>query len=245
MDNLLYKIKGTNIVNLKDEYKTEYEYMMKYNRDNNIITMNLEELNYSGSKLIHYINPLLIIGELVFKVDNSNKIINILNYSEVKQRLDDYYTFMIDIKRDSASFIFEVFREELFRTKEKAIGDMLEVDFFYIFNSGLLGTDEIEIQGVIPNKTVPVTVKKHLHKDSIVFDYKIDEEKLDKMLNFEKYNRDLEYEKNFIYLSSDCVIKVDDFGIENVKFDFISGYIDLMERRTKLEIKRVGINSEF
>ena len=71
-------------------------------------TLSFEEINYSGSELINYINPLFVIKELVFKVDNSNRIMEILNFDEVKQRLDDYFTFMIDIKRDSLSFLFEV-----------------------------------------------------------------------------------------------------------------------------------------
>ncbi len=246
MDNLLYSVKGANVIKKENkEHKTTYEYMIKCVRDGNIITMSFEEINYSGSELINYINPLFVIKELVFKVDNSNRIMEILNFDEVKQRLDDYFTFMIDIKKDSLSFLFEVFREELFKNKEKAIKDMLEIDFFYIFNGGLVGNDEVELHGIIPNKTIPAIIEKTLNQDLVVFNYKINDEKLDLLFNFERYNKNLIYEKDSIFLSSDCKIKVDVFGIENVNFSLITGYMDLMERRVKVEIKRVGINNEF
>ncbi len=208
--------------------KTILEIILKKNtKKDNTEIYEIEKIkNYIVSPAVMLLNPFNIIKEIQVKTDFNKKIIDILNYSELRRKIEKYYFDLSKTVKNKSSEHERVLQElaaYAFYPKDSAVEELLKIRYFYIFLGGNYKSDESDIillDGFLPAYSLPILYQKEYFEDSgnaHLIGSIVGERVSAYMLNEEMNKFDLEYDPGRLYFNSEHLINYASEEIVNAK----------------------------
>ena len=208
--------------------KTIMEIIMKKNTlKDNIEIYEIEKIkNYIVSPTVMLLNPFNVMKEIQVKIDFNRKITDILNYPELRRKIEKYYFDLSKAVKNKSSEHERILQElaaYAFYPKDSAVLELLKVRYFYVFLVGIFKnnkSDIILLDGFLPKYSLPILYNKKYYKDSesVHLSGNIDMEKVSAyMLNEEMEKLNLEYDPDRLYFKSEHIINYAFEEIVNAK----------------------------
>ena len=189
-----YFIEGKNkIINGGVVHKIHYSYEIEFEKK--IKELYFKVLDYktnSDDILVNKINLLFLAKELVFFLDNNDRIVSVKNYLEIQKKLL-IELYMLEIRNPDYKDVLEYIEEKL-EDERNFINYIMELDFMEFLFGGREKNKKIrEFYGIDRKKNIEVDVLQEMKGNIEKIKYSINPASLNKIL--------LQYRKNTRILS--------------------------------------------
>ena len=178
-----YFIEGKNkIINGGVVHKIHYSYEIEFEKK--IKELYFKVLDYktnSDDILVNKINLLFLAKELVFFLDNNDRIISVKNYLEIQKKLL-IELYMLEIRNPDYKDVLEYIEEKL-EDERNFINYIMELDFMEFLFGGREKNKKIrEFYGIDRKKNIEVDVLQEMKGNIEKIKYSINPASLNKIL---------------------------------------------------------------
>ena len=178
-----YFIEGKNkIINGGVVHKIHYSYEIEFEKK--IKELYFKVLDYktnSDDILVNKINLLFLAKELVFFLDNNDRIVSVKNYLEIQKKLL-IELYMLEIRNPDYKDVLEYIEEKL-EDERNFINYIMELDFMEFLFGGREKNKKIrEFYGIDRKKNIEVDVLQEMKGNIEKIKYSINPASLNKIL---------------------------------------------------------------
>ena len=233
-----YFIEGKNkIINGGVVHKIHYSYEIEFEKK--IKELYFKVLDYktnSDDILVNKINLLFLAKELVFFLDNNDRIISVKNYLEIQKKLL-IELYMLEIRNPDYKDVLEYIEEKL-EDERNFINYIMESDFMEFLFGGREKNKKIrEFYGIDRKKNIEVDVLQEMKGNIEKIKYSINPASLNKILLQYRLNNEKipEY-----YLDGSGEKIYENFKILKAFLKIKSGRKNDLEREIELTVKNLS-----
>jgi hypothetical protein len=233
-----YFIEGKNkIINGGVVHKIHYSYEIEFEKK--IKELYFKVLDYktnSDDILVNKINLLFLAKELVFFLDNNDRIISVKNYLEIQKKLL-IELYMLEIRNPDYKDVLEYIEEKL-EDERNFINYIMELDFMEFLFGGREKNKKIrEFYGIDRKKNIEVDVLQEMKGNIEKIKYSINPASLNKILLQYRLNNEKipEY-----YLDGSGEKIYENFKILKAFLKIKSGRKNDLEREIELTVKNLS-----
>ena len=233
-----YFIEGKNkIINGGVVHKIHYSYEIEFEKK--IKELYFKVLDYktnSDDILVNKINLLFLAKELVFFLDNNDRIVSVKNYLEIQKKLL-IELYMLEIRNPDYKDVLEYIEEKL-EDERNFINYIMELDFMEFLFGGREKNKKIsEFYGVDRKKNIEVDVLQEMKGNIEKIKYSINPASLNKILLQYRLNNEKipEY-----YLDGSGEKIYENFKILKAFLKIKSGRKNDLEREIELVVKNLS-----
>ena len=233
-----YFIEGKNkIINGGVVHKIHYSYEIEFEKK--IKELYFKVLDYktnSDDILVNKINLLFLATELVFFLDNNDRIISVKNYLEIQKKLL-IELYMLEIRNPDYKDVLEYIEEKL-EDERNFINYIMELDFMEFLFGGREKNKKIrEFYGIDRKKNIEVDVLQEMKGNIEKIKYSINPASLNKILLQYRLNNEKipEY-----YLDGSGEKIYENFKILKAFLKIKSGRKNDLEREIELTVKNLS-----
>lgn len=233
-----YFIEGKNkIINGGVVHKIYYSYEIEFEKK--IKELYFKVLDYktnSDDILVNKINLLLLAKELVFFLDNNDRIVSVKNYLEIQKKLL-IELYMLEIRNPDYKDVLEYIEEKL-EDERNFINYIMELDFMEFLFGGREKNKKIrEFYGIDRKKNIEVDVLQEMKGNIEKIKYSINPASLNKILLQYRLNNEKipEY-----YLDGSGEKIYENFKILKAFLKIKSGRKNDLEREIELVVKNLS-----
>jgi hypothetical protein len=233
-----YFIEGKNkIINGGIVHKIHYSYEIEFEKK--IKELYFKVLDYktnSDDILVNKINLLFLAKELVFFLDNNDRIVSVKNYLEIQKKLL-IELYMLEIRNPDYKDVLEYIEEKL-EDERNFINYIMELDFMEFLFGGREKNKKIrEFYGIDRKKNIEVDVLQEMKGNIEKIKYSINPSSLNKILLQYRLNNEKipEY-----YLDGSGEKIYENFKILKAFLKIKSGRKNDLEREIELVVKNLS-----
>ena len=233
-----YFIEGKNkIINGGVVHKIHYSYEIEFEKK--IKELYFKVLDYktnSDDILVNKINLLFLAKELVFFLDNNDRIVSVKNYLEIQKKLL-IELYMLEIRNPDYKDVLEYIEEKL-EDERNFINYIMELDFMEFLFGGREKNKKIrEFYGIDRKKNIEVDVLQEVKGNIEKIKYSINPASLNKILLQYRLNNEKipEY-----YLDGSGEKIYENFKILKAFLKIKSGRKNDLEREIELVVKNLS-----
>lgn len=233
-----YFIEGKNkIINGGIVHKIHYSYEIEFEKK--IKELYFKVLDYktnSDDILVNKINLLFLAKELVFFLDNNDRIVSVKNYLEIQKKLL-IELYMLEIRNPDYKDVLEYIEEKL-EDERNFINYIMELDFMEFLFGGREKNKKIrEFYGIDRKKNIEVDVLQEMKGNIEKIKYSINPASLNKILLQYRLNNEKipEY-----YLDGSGEKIYENFKILKAFLKIKSGRKNDLEREIELVVKNLS-----
>lgn len=233
-----YFIEGKNkIINGGVVHKIHYSYEIEFEKK--IKELYFKVLDYktnSDDILVNKINLLFLAKELVFFLDNNDRIVSVKNYLEIQKKLL-IELYMLEIRNPDYKDVLEYIEEKL-EDERNFINYIMELDFMEFLFGGREKNKKIsEFYGIDRKKNIEVDVLQEMKGNIEKIKYSINPASLNKILLQYRLNNEKipEY-----YLDGSGEKIYENFKILKAFLKIKSGRKNDLEREIELVVKNLS-----
>ena len=233
-----YFIEGKNkIINGGVVHKIHYSYEIEFEKK--IKELYFKVLDYktnSDDILVNKINLLFLAKELVFFLDNNDRIISVKNYLEIQKKLL-IELYMLEIRNPDYKDVLEYIEEKL-EDERNFINYIMELDFMEFLFGGREKNKKIrEFYGIDRKKNIEVDVLQEMKGNIEKIKYSLNPASLNKILLQYRLNNEKipEY-----YLDGSGEKIYENFKILKAFLKIKSGRKNDLEREIELTVKNLS-----
>lgn len=233
-----YFIEGKNkIINGGVVHKIHYSYEIEFEKK--IKELYFKVLDYktnSDDILVNKINLLFLAKELVFFLDNNDRIVSVKNYLEIQKKLL-IELYMLEIRNPDYKDVLEYIEEKL-EDERNFINYIMESDFMEFLFGGREKNKKIrEFYGIDRKKNIEVDVLQEVKGNIEKIKYSINPASLNKILLQYRLNNEKipEY-----YLDGSGEKIYENFKILKAFLKIKSGRKNDLEREIELVVKNLS-----
>lgn len=233
-----YFIEGKNkIINGGVVHKIHYSYEIEFEKK--IKELYFKVLDYktnSDDILVNKINLLFLAKELVFFLDNNDRIVSVKNYLEIQKKLL-IELYMLEIRNPDYKDVLEYIEEKL-EDERNFINYIMESDFMEFLFGGREKNKKIrEFYGIDRKKNIEVDVLQEMKGNIEKIKYSINPASLNKILLQYRLNNEKipEY-----YLDGSGEKIYENFKILKAFLKIKSGRKNDLEREIELVVKNLS-----
>lgn len=233
-----YFIEGKNkIINGGVVHKIHYSYEIEFEKK--IKELYFKVLDYktnSDDILVNKINLLFLAKELVFFLDNNDRIVSVKNYLEIQKKLL-IELYMLEIRNPDYKDVLEYIEEKL-EDERNFINYIMELDFMEFLFGGREKNKKIrEFYGIDRKKNIEVDVLQEMKGNIEKIKYSINPASLNKILLQYRLNNEKipEY-----YLDGSGEKIYENFKILKAFLKIKSGRKNDLEREIELTVKNLS-----
>ena len=233
-----YFIEGKNkIINGGVVHKIHYSYEIEFEKK--IKELYFKVLDYktnSDDILVNKINLLFLAKELVFFLDNNDRIVSVKNYLEIQKKLL-IELYMLEIRNPDYKDVLEYIEEKL-EDERNFINYIMELDFMEFLFGGREKNKKIrEFYGIDRKKNIEVDVLQEMKGNIEKIKYAINPASLNKILLQYRLNNEKipEY-----YLDGSGEKIYENFKILKAFLKIKSGRKNDLEREIELVVKNLS-----
>ena len=233
-----YFIEGKNkIINGGVVRKIHYSYEIEFEKK--IKELYFKVLDYktnSDDILVNKINLLFLAKELVFFLDNNDRIVSVKNYLEIQKKLL-IELYMLEIRNPDYKDVLEYIEEKL-EDERNFINYIMELDFMEFLFGGREKNKKIrEFYGIDRKKNIEVDVLQEMKGNIEKIKYSINPASLNKILLQYRLNNEKipEY-----YLDGSGEKIYENFKILKAFLKIKSGRKNDLEREIELVVKNLS-----
>ncbi|WP_314294347.1 hypothetical protein [Leptotrichia massiliensis] len=233
-----YFIEGKNkIINGGVVHKIHYSYEIEFEKK--IKELYFKVLDYktnSDDILVNKINLLFLAKELIFFLDNNDRIVSVKNYLEIQKKLL-IELYMLEIRNPDYKDVLEYIEEKL-EDERNFINYIMELDFMEFLFGGREKNKKIsEFYGIDRKKNIEVDVLQEMKGNIEKIKYSINPASLNKILLQYRLNNEKipEY-----YLDGSGEKIYENFKILKAFLKIKSGRKNDLEREIELVVKNLS-----
>ena len=233
-----YFIEGKNkIINGGVVHKIHYSYAIEFEKQ--IKEVDFKVLDYktnSDDILVNKINLLFLAKELIFFLDNNDRIVSVKNYLEIQKKLL-IELYMLEIRNPDYKDVLEYIEEKL-EDERNFINYIMELDFMEFLFGGREKNKKIrEFYGIDRKKNIEVDVLQEMKGNIEKIKYSINPASLNKILLQYRLNNEKipEY-----YLDGSGEKIYENFKILKAFLKIKSGRKNDLEREIELVVKNLS-----
>lgn len=233
-----YFIEGKNkIINEGVVHKIHYSYEIEFEKK--IKELYFKVLDYktnSDDILVNKINLLFLAKELIFFLDNNDRIVSVKNYLEIQKKLL-IELYMLEIRNPDYKDVLEYIEEKL-EDERNFINYIMELDFMEFLFGGREKNKKIrEFYGIDRKKNIEVDVLQEMKGNIEKIKYSINPASLNKILLQYRLNNEKipEY-----YLDGSGEKIYENFKILKAFLKIKSGRKNDLEREIELVVKNLS-----
>ena len=233
-----YFIEGKNkIINGGVVHKIHYSYEIEFEKKiKELYHKVLDYKTYSDDILVNKFTVLFLAKELVFFLDNNDRIISVKNYLEIQKKLL-IELYMLEIRNPDYKDVLEYIEEKL-EDERNFINYIMELDFMEFLFGGREKNKKIrEFYGIDRKKNIEVDVLQEMKGNIEKIKYSINPASLNKILLQYRLNNEKipEY-----YLDGSGEKIYENFKILKAFLKIKSGRKNDLEREIELTVKNLS-----